>query len=268
MGESDDERTAERRTGGDGTDGAAVTALVGATGGAGTTRLSLEAGALLARTGERVAVFDAALDTQGLADHVPGRVGADVVELVTGDADPADALVELDADGVTGGEGTVHVAPVRAPFDGVARAKTETAARRLETTLREAADRFDRVLVDTPPVGSNPAVAAVTAADRVGVVTPATGRGLDAVQRVRGRIEDVGGDVDAVVGNRAPPGVPVETGFDAVVPESEVTAPGAVPVAGGGDGAFSAGVADAVAATVGVELAVEFETGGYLDRLP
>ncbi|PSQ57111.1 hypothetical protein BRD18_07905 [Halobacteriales archaeon SW_7_71_33] len=55
------------------TEAAGVAALVGAAGGAGTTRLTVETGALLARGGERVAVFDAAFDTQGMVDHVEGR---------------------------------------------------------------------------------------------------------------------------------------------------------------------------------------------------
>lgn len=242
--------------------GADVAALVGATGGAGTTRLSLETGALLTRVGERVAVFDAAFGTQGLVDHVEERIAAGVVDILTGEADPADAMVERS----TAGDGTLHLAPARAPFGGIARGKTEAAAREFESTLRAAADRYDRVLVDTPPLAANQAVAGVAAADRVAVVAPATARGVDAVQRVRGRIEDVGASVDATVGNRAPPGEPVGE-FDVVVPESDRVAPGAVPVADEGDGAFAAAVADTVEAVVGVEPGVDFDDGGYLSGL-
>ncbi len=248
---------------GTGEDGA-VTAFVGATGGAGTTRVALETGALLARAGQRVAVFDAALGTQGLADHVGGRIDADVVDLLTDDGvAPADVLVEQS----TAGEGSLHVAPARAPFAGIARAKTEAAARTLESTLREAADRFDRVLVDTPPLAANQAVASVTAADRVGVVAPASARGVDAVQRVRGRIEDVGGDVTATVGNRATRGEVVTEPFDAVVPDHDTAAPGRVPVADEAAGEFVAGVAAVARAVVGVDPAVEVESKGFLDRL-
>jgi len=244
--------------------GAAVAAFVGATGGTGTTRLVVETGALLARTGERVAVFDAAFGTQGLADHVEGRLDADVVALVTDDGvAPADVLVEQS---VTG-EGALHVAPSRASFGGIARGKTEAAARNLEETLRAAADRFDRVLVDTPPLAANQAVASVTAADRVGLVAPATERGVDAVQRVRGRVEDVGESVTATVGNRVAPGEPVTEPFDAVVPEHGVTAPGATPVADEGSGEFTAGVARVAQAVVGVDPDLSVDSGGYLDRL-
>ena len=58
-------------------------ALVGATGGAGTTRLTVEFGATLARAGRDVALLDAAFGTQGLAAHVPGRIEPDLTALVT-----------------------------------------------------------------------------------------------------------------------------------------------------------------------------------------
>jgi cellulose biosynthesis protein BcsQ len=245
-------------------DGASVAALAGATGGAGTTRLTLETGALLARTGERVAVFDAAFDTQGMVDHVEGRVEADAVDLVTDDAvEPADAMVEQP----TAGEGALHLAPARAPFAGIARGKTEGAAQSFESTLRAAADRFDRVLVDTPPLGANQAVAAVTAADRVSVVAPATTRGIDALQNVRGRIEDVDATVDATVGNRHATATVVESAFDVVVPEHPETVPSAVPVADDEDGAFAQTIAAVARVAVGADPDVEFDADGYLSRL-
>jgi cellulose biosynthesis protein BcsQ len=240
----------------------AVTALVGATGGAGTTRLTLEAGALLARAGSRVAVFDAAFGTQGMAAHVDGRVETDLLALLAGDATPAAAMVEHP----TAGEGALHLAPARAPFGEVARAKSQATAREFESTLSAATDRFDRVLVDTPPVAANQAVAAVTVADRVGAVAPATSRGVDATQRLRGRIEDVGATVDATVGNRVGPGEYTDA-FDVVVPEHEVATPGSVPVADESDGEFAASVTALVRTVVGVETDLEFDTGGYLDRL-
>lgn len=262
----DDDSGGEEGTAGRVVDGTTdVVALVGATGGAGTTRLTLETGALLAREGRRVAAFDAAFGTQGMVDHVEGRVDADVVDLVTDDdVSPAEAMVEL----TTAGKGSVHLAPARAPFADLARAKTEAAARSLASTLREAADRFDYVLVDTPPVATNQAVAAVTAADRVGAVAPATERGLDAVQRVRARTDDVGTGVDVTVGNQAPPGAAIADDFDAVVPESDRSGPRAVPTADVGDGAFTEGVASIAELLVGVDIGVTFETGGYLERLP
>lgn len=191
---------------------ATTAALVGATGGAGTTRSCLELATALAAAGEDVAVLDAAYDTQGLARHLPGRLDPDATALVTDESDkqlsaglveyaPAmepDTATALDTEALPE-PGRVACCPVRAPFERLARAKTPEAAQELEARMAEAAASFDHVLVDTPPLGSNPAVAAVTAADRVGVVTPATDRGLDAVQQTRGRLQDVGTAVDAVV---------------------------------------------------------------------
>nr|WP_227776770.1 hypothetical protein [Haladaptatus pallidirubidus] len=65
-------------------------ALVGATGGAGTTRLCIELGAMLAHAGRDVAILDAAFATQGLARHVPGRIGNDLTALLT------DGKIEFD----------------------------------------------------------------------------------------------------------------------------------------------------------------------------
>ncbi len=74
-------------------------ALVGAAGGAGTTRLAVESAATLAQTGRDVAVIDAAFGTQGLADYVDGRIETDVTALVTDDGvELADALTALDVD--------------------------------------------------------------------------------------------------------------------------------------------------------------------------
>lgn len=191
---------------------ATIAALVGATGGAGTTRSCLELATALAATGDDVAVLDAAYDTQGLARHLPGRLDLDVTALVTGrtdeplstafvEYDPAtelDTSTALDTDALPE-PGRVACCPARAPFERLARAKTAEAAQELEARMTEAAASFDHVLVDTPPLGSNPAVAAVTAADRVGVVAPATDHGLDAVQQTRGRLQDTGTAADAVI---------------------------------------------------------------------
>lgn len=191
-----------------------IAALIGATGGAGTTRSCLELATAMGAAGHDVAVLDAAYDTQGLASHLPGRLDPDMTTLVTDEADrPLSAgLVAFDAaedpggfDAVDDGAmeappvGRVVCCPAHAPFERLARAKRPAAAQQLERRIDEAAAAFDAVLLDTPPLGSNPAVAAVTAADRVAVVAPATARGHDAVQQTRGRLQDVGTNADAVV---------------------------------------------------------------------
>jgi MinD-like ATPase involved in chromosome partitioning or flagellar assembly len=238
-------------------------ALVGAAGGAGATRLSVEAGAALARDGRRVAVFDVALGTQGLADYVDGSIGTDLTELLV---DPDVRTREATVEYLTAGRGELHLCPARAAFERIARAKTTEAAGRLESAIRDAGVAFDHVIVDTPPVATNPAVAAVTSTERVGVVAPATPRGADALQRTRGRLADVGTEADLVVTNRGDG--PADA--DIAVPESERADPADAPVCDlGSGGPFE----DAV-----VELACElFETdversegsgviGGLLER--
>jgi MinD-like ATPase involved in chromosome partitioning or flagellar assembly len=238
---------------------AATVALVGSVGGAGTTRTTVELAATLARDGGAVAVLDAAYATQGLVDYLPDRIDPDLTALVTDRADdPLDAgLVDLPLpDRVPG---RVACLPVRAPFERVARAKTETAARSLADRIAAAGERFDAVLVDTPPVAANQSVAAVTAAERVVAVTPATPRGRDALARTGDRLADLGAAPDATIAVSGP-GATAATAAtdggavpdaDAVLPESPAT-PGEVPTAVDDDG-LAAAVADAAASAVGVE---------------
>lgn len=230
-----------------------ITTFVGAVGGAGTTRLTVETAATLARDGRSVAVLDAAYATQGLADHVQGRIDPDVTALVTEDRPVEEGLVELPVDA----PGRVACCPAYAPFERLARAKTPDAAQRLERLAESAAREYDHVLLDTPPVAANQSVAAVTVADRVAVVTPGTTRGVDALARTRDRVADLGAAVDASVATR----VETTSAADVTVPESEVTEPAAVPVCDTADGAFAAGVAAAAETTLGVSLDVAFDGG-------
>ena len=259
-----------------------IAALVGATGGAGTTRLAVELGATLARDGREVAILDAAFATEGLARHVSGRIDPDLTELVTDDgtgtADRplSDGLREHPATADLAGR--LALCPARAPFERLARAKTADAARRFEDRIAEAAATFDHVLVDTPPVAANQAVAAVTAADQVAVVTPASERGVDAVQRARGRVADVGASVDVVVANRADADHPDENAdaehplrsADAAIPESQAANVEGVPASVGDsnsdpEAGFAPAVAHAAEVVLDAELDLEFEDPGLLD---
>ncbi|WP_254543095.1 ParA family protein [Halomarina pelagica] len=237
--------------------------LVGATGGAGTTRLALEFGALLARGGHDVAVIDAAYATQGLADHCPVRPEADVTELTLDPDAPLEAgLVDLAPDAA----GRLAACPARAPFERLARAKTPEAARRFEARIEEAGDRFDHVLVDTPPVAANQAVAAVSACESTVLVAPSGQRGRDSLVRARDRLADLAVEADAVVVNRTER-LDAAPDADAVVPESSVVDPAAVPVCDTEDGPFAAGVAAAVSTLFGVRVEVAVERGGVRERL-
>jgi cellulose biosynthesis protein BcsQ len=169
--------------------------LVGATGGAGTTRLTVECAGTLARTGRDVAVLDAAFGTQGLRRYIGRRPQPDFTAVLAGDAALDSALLPLEL----ATPGGVAVAPAHAPFERLARAKTASAARELERAISTAAAGHDVVLVDTPPVAANQALAAVSASDRTAVVTPDSDRGRDGLALVQSRLRDVAAGVDAIL---------------------------------------------------------------------
>lgn len=251
--------------------------LVGAVGGAGTTRLAVEFAGTLARDGRDVAVLDAAYATQGLAQYVDGRIDPDITALCLDDDPLAAGLVDLQVDH----PGRVALCPAFAPFERVARAKTPEAARAFEDHVERAAGWFDHVLVDTPPVAANQAVAAVNAADRAALVTPATRRGLDALPRAGGRLADVGVAEHDVIVNRVPgsteepvtidepgagpDGASVEAP-DVVVPESRNTEPTDAPTVLE-DGTFAGAVGTALETVLGVELDLAVSEAGPLARL-
>lgn len=237
--------------------GATTAALVGATGGAGTTRTTVELAALLARDGERVAVLDAAFETQGLAQYVEGRIDPDVTRVVLEDATLSEATVALGLDQ----PGAVTMVPARAPFERLARAKAPAAARSFGELIDEAAEQFDRVLVDTPPLAANQAVAAVDAVERVVPVTPASTRGADALQRLRDRLADVGVDPGPALSVRGE-----VSGADAAIPPTDATAVAGAPACLE-DGAFGAAVADAAETVLECSIQRPFERQGLLTQV-
>jgi len=240
--------------------GTQILAVCGAAGGVGTTRLTVECGAALAQTGRDVAVVDAAFETQGLAGYVKGEIGPDATTLVTEEVPLDSALYDLGPDL----PGQLVACPARAPFERVARAKTAGAAKGLERQLAAAALSHDVVLVDTPPLAANQALGAVNAADRIGIVTPDSRRGVDALARTRETLDDVGARADVVVTNRGTASV-VEP--DAAVPASGVTRPDDCPACLDGDPGFAAGVGDAAGALLGTELDLDLKKTGRIGGL-
>lgn len=236
-------------------------ALVGALGGAGTTRLTVEIGAILSEVGYDVALLDAAFATQGLADYVSGRIDTDLTALVTDDGDLSGALYDIEA-----GDGRLAVCPASAPFERLARAKTAGAAERFEARIGEAALSHDVVIVDVPPVAANQAVAAVTACDRRCVVTPDTRRGADGLARMEGRLADVGAEVDAVVATFADEERTVEEAV-ATIPTVEVTEPADCPTCTRPDTSLGPDVASAAESLLDVELDLSFEEPGRLEQI-
>lgn len=261
-------------------------ALVGATGGAGTTRTAVELAALGARDGRDVAIVDAAFTTQGLSEYVTGRIETDCTALVTDDTDaPLSAgTYPIETDVENGGRragdererggslpGRISAVPARAPFERLARAKTAEAAQKLERRIGEAATAHDAVIVDAAPVGSNEAVAAVTAADRVEAVYPATTHGRDALQRLRERIADIGESVDGTIAVTATSGddsdsADSETGDGMRLPATDPRI-AAAPIAAAGTGSYTRAVADAYAEVFGTSVGIEFPEPGLVDRL-
>ena len=246
-----------------------VAAFVGATGGAGTTRTTVEVASTLAADGRSVAVLDAAFATQGLADYVGGRIDPDITRLLVegdgesgggGDAAPdlAAGLYEFDAGDIPG---EVAVCPAYAPFTRLARAKSTAAAERFELLVGTAAGRFDHVLVDVPPIAANQAVAAVHAADTVAVVAPASPRGAEGIQRCHERLADVGSGASLVVSTRGE----LETA-DIAVPEPDADGAGSAPACLGG-GAFGAAIERVAAAVTGRTLAAGEDDSGLLETV-
>lgn len=235
-------------------------AFVGVAGGAGSTRVSVECGALLARAGDSVAILDAALGTQGLSSYVDGHIDPDLTGVLTDEGAFSDALVdvwpELD--------GYAAVCPAHAPFERVARAKHPDAARHLETCIDHAAGRFDHVIVDVPPVADNAAVAAVTTADERVLVAPDSRRGNDFVPRIRGRLVDIGAEADGLLANRVDGETPAHLPeADHVVPAGDrgVTTPTAVR----SDEEFARAISDVTADLFGQSVEIEEPSQGLFD---
>lgn len=162
-------------------------AFVGAAGGAGTTRLTFECAKLLAHEGRDTIVLDAAYGTQGLADRISGRIAPDMTQLCLDDEPLESGTIDQTIDGA----GRLAVCPAHAPFERLARAKTVEAAERFEQRIEEATRHFEFVLVDTPPIAANQAVAAVHAVQTIAVVCDST-RAEDAVPRTLDRLLDIG----------------------------------------------------------------------------
>ncbi|OTE99293.1 cell division inhibitor [Halorubrum sp. SD683] len=259
---------------------ATTLALVGATGGAGTTRTAVALPALASRDAARVAPAPACTRGGLSESYVSGRIDPDLTALLTDDSDAALSAAAYPVVG-TGGDsgrtadgerdaldlpGRVDAIPARAPFERVARAKTAEAARKLERRIGEAATTYDAVVVDAAPVGSNEAVAAATTVDRAVAVRPATVHGRDAAQRLRGRIADVGGSLDATLAIERPGSGDGEEGNGVVrVPATDPEV-AAAPTAAGGDDAYARAIATAYEAAFDATLDVEFPEPSLVER--
>jgi MinD-like ATPase involved in chromosome partitioning or flagellar assembly len=232
-----------------------VTAFVGATGGAGTTRTVVEVAAALAADGREVTVIDAAFATQGLASYVSGRIEPDLTALLTDAADAPISRGSYALDLREAVPGRISICPANAPFERLARAKTPEAAQRLESRIETAAAQSDTVLVDVPPIAANQAVAAVNGADRHAVVTPASERGRDAVGRCHDRLADLGVEASLVVSTRGE----LETA-DVAIPETDAGDERDAPACLCEGGEFAAAIERVAAAVTGREITAEVDS--------
>jgi cellulose biosynthesis protein BcsQ len=214
----------------------------------------------LAATGRSVAVFDAAVQTQGLATYTDQRIDADLTALLTGEADLDTTLYEMDLDL----PGVVNLCPAWAPFERLSRAKTAGAANRFEQQLAAAALSHDAVLIDTPPIGGNQAIAAVNAADWVSLVAPDSPRGRDGVALTRERLADIGSGSDAVIANRS---TTQRIDADLRVPETEPTDPARAPSCVPADEQFTPAILAVSEQLLGVEVDLDVPESGPLSGL-
>jgi septum site-determining protein MinD len=226
-------------------------ALIGAAGGVGTTRLCLEVGAALAADGRDTVLIDAALDTQGLAAHVSGRIEPDLTAVITGEGSLSEALRSYPVETA----GSLQLCPVHAPYTRIAAGKAPTAAERLGEVVTEATSMAEHVLVDVPPLASNTAVAGAGAADRRAIVTPATIRGRDALSRTQGSLADLGLTADLIVANRSVEGALADA--DQSVPDSEVTDVPEEPACLGTEPGFGPAIADLTESMFDLQLDVD-----------
>lgn len=230
-------------------------AVTGAVGGAGTTRTCLEFAGVLARDGRSVVILDAAYATQGLSDHVSGRIDPDMTALVVDDTPLASGLIELDTPA-----GRLACCPARAPFERLARAKTPSAARRFGELIEEATASFDHVLVDTPPIASNQAIAAVTGVDRIALLLPANRAGTDGRVRTHDRLSDLGCPEPTVIRTNA------DGNENGELPPPNTTDPNRTPTVVHTDTSFTLAVAGAVETVfdTALDLTIDAGRGGLL----
>ena len=237
-----------------------IAALVGSAGGVGTSRLTVECGATLARAGWTVALFDASFATPGLDRYVPGSIQPDLTSLLTGGCQLQDALYDSELDV----PGRLAICPASAPFARRSTAMTADAARQFEQQLASSSLTFDAVLVDTPPVAGNQALAAVNAAERVAVVTEDSTRGLDALASTRDVLADVGVSPTMTVANRAGDG---EVAADVSIPDAALGPARNGPECLSPDEAFAPAIGETVEQLYGVSLDLEYSGGGRLGGL-
>lgn len=202
-----------------------IVSLVGAAGGAGTTRLAVETAGHITARGDTVVVVDVDFATQGLADYVPGQFTTELTTALRDQVSLAELPIALDVAHTP----QPHALPSFAGLSRVATAMQQAAAEYLGDQLTALDDEFDHVLLDTPTPVTNPAIAAVTTADTVGVVFPRSPRGIESLHRTEGFLHDIDVAADYTISTPTPQEATIEDPADIVIPQLADTPPRDVP---------------------------------------
>lgn len=236
-------------------------AFVGAAGGVGTTRLTVECGATLARTGRNVGIFDSAFHTQGLRDYPDSTGTRDATALATGEATLAETLAMC----TPSLSGELALCPATATTNQLTQATSPDAAERFATTIAGASLSRDAVFIDVSPTITPVSRAMLKIADLIVLVTTETPRGARALSRHQQRLRELGHPADCVLFNHADESPP-----DAIaVPTSTQSDPYDCPTCAtpGSDESFARAVTGAVESLFGISIQQSEPSSGLVGRL-
>lgn len=213
-----------------------IISLVGATGGAGTTRIAVETAGRMAASGDDVLLVDVDFATQGLAEYVPGGLETDLVGAICEKRSLTEATYPLETEQTP----QPQAAPSYAGLSRVATAMQPDRAEFLSDELSASGDSFDHVVIDTPTPVTNPAIAAATVADTIGVVFPPSPRGIEGLHRTDGFLHDIDAGGAIYISNEGIQTPSVEDPADVSIPELETVPPRAAPTTiDGATGAYA-----------------------------
>ncbi|QZA89392.1 AAA family ATPase [Salinarchaeum sp. IM2453] len=200
-------------------------AFTGVVGGVGTTRVAIETAGVLAAQGHAAAVLDVNFSTQGLAGYVDAPLEADMMDALIDPSCTKEGIctIEKPVDGKLG------VIPAFGPLSKIAEASKTEHAQQLDAVIEQMPPEYDFIIIDTPPVATNPSLAGITAADDIVAITQDTQRGIDGLRRMHERLSDIDVDVDKQIITFTDNSSFIDNPT-AAIPELPPTDPNSVPV--------------------------------------